>query len=92
MRMREERARTLKKTGNSVCLLRTEHVHVDLGTDNRTYPLSDHRWAGMMLGDEAKAGGKNFYNLEARAQYFYRANQLVPLLIIDLVVKEASRS
>lgn len=33
--------------------------------------MSDYQWAGMMLGDEAYAGGKNFYNLEARVQQFY---------------------
>ncbi|MCX7736171.1 MAG: tryptophanase, partial [Candidatus Kapabacteria bacterium] len=40
--------------------------------------MSDYQWAGMMLGDEAYAGSKNFYYLEANMQKYYGYKYLVP--------------
>ena len=40
--------------------------------------MSDRQWAGMMLGDEAYAGSKNFYHLEAAVRKYYGFKHLVP--------------
>ena len=40
--------------------------------------MRDYQWAGMMLGDEAYAGSKNFYNLEASIQKYYGYRHIVP--------------
>ncbi len=40
--------------------------------------MSDNQWAGMMLGDEAYAGSKNFYNLEKAIQDVLGYKYIVP--------------
>lgn len=40
--------------------------------------MSDEQWSGMMRGDEAYAGSKNFYNLEKAMQEVYGYKYLVP--------------
>jgi len=63
---REDRARSLKESACNTFLLKSEDFYIDLVTVSGTYAMSDYRWAGMMLGDEAYPGSNYFYNLEVR--------------------------
>lgn len=93
---REERDRLIRKAGFNIFNIPSESIYIDLLTDSGTSAMSDNQWAGMMLGDEAYAGSRNYYHFEEVVQKIFGYKHIVPThqgrvaenLLFSVVLKE----
>ncbi len=75
---REERDQLIREAGFNVFGLPAASVYVDLLTDSGTSAMSDHQWAGMMMGDESYAGSKNYYHFEETIHSLFGFRHVIP--------------
>src|ERR1700710_1224618 len=76
---RDERERFLVKGGFSLFQIPSEAVFIDLFTDSGTSAMSDNQWAGMMQGDEAYAGARNFFHLQETIKDVFGFDHFLPV-------------
>ncbi|MCB9512738.1 MAG: tryptophanase [Candidatus Krumholzibacteriia bacterium] len=76
---REERVAAIARAGNNLFKLRADEIYIDLLTDSGTSAMSDNQWAGIMLGDEAYAGSRNYFNFEQAVHDIFGLEHVIPV-------------
>src|SRR5881628_2946283 len=75
---REERHRLIGEAGLNIFAVPADSIYIDLLTDSGTSAMSDHQWAGLMLGDESYAGSRNFYHFEETVRSIFGYRHVIP--------------
>lgn len=94
----EERVELLQKAGNNIFAIPAEKIYIDLLTDSGTSAMSDRQWGALMVGDEAYAGSKSYYEFEQTVKEITGYKDVIPThqgrvaenLLFSMIVKNSS--
>lgn len=75
----EERLKKIEEAHYNLFYLDSEDVYIDLLSDSGTGAMSTEQWAGMMKGDEAYSGSKNYKKLVNTAQNIFGYKYIQPV-------------
>ncbi|HSC21182.1 MAG TPA: tryptophanase [Solirubrobacterales bacterium] len=76
---REEREVHLEAAGYNLFRVPSDAVFIDLFTDSGTSAMSDRQWAGLMQGDEAYAGSRNYFHFEETIRDVFGLPHVLPV-------------
>lgn len=75
----EERLKKIEEANYNLFSLDSEDVYIDLLSDSGTGAMSTAQWAGMMVGDEAYSGSRNYKRLVSTAQDIFGYKYIQPV-------------
>lgn len=75
----EERLKKIEEANYNLFSLDSEDVYIDLLSDSGTGAMSTAQWAGMMVGDEAYSGSRNYKRLISTAQDIFGYKYIQPV-------------
>jgi len=92
---RSERAKSLKSAFHSIVYLNASDIYIDLVTDSGTSAMSDQQWAGLMTGDEAYMGSRNYAHFQDTVRAITGYPHVIPThqgraaenIVMELLVK-----
>ena len=79
MLSRGEREAKIKEAKYNMFGLRSSDVYIDVLTDSGTNAMSQEQWAGVMVGDEAYAGGRSYFRLVEAGQDIFGYKYIQPV-------------
>lgn len=74
----KERARRIEEAGYNIFRVRAEDIFIDFLTDSGTGAMSQQQWAGLMVGDESYAGGRNWFHFEETIKEIFQKKYVLP--------------